>query len=340
MREVLRIIKPALPSRNSVQVLNNILLKGGVVTACNLELMISAPVDSKLEALLPPKIIEIAEAVGDFDMTLDGEKLNVSAGKRNFTLHVDTGAEDYPETFHIADRFGIEPAGFIDGLASVVFAVSTEEHRPSFTGVLIEGGESIKLTASDTYRLAQAEVTATTPEFRILVKPTILKELIRLKPDKLEMGFTNSAVTFNADGVLLSARLLDEKYPDVTSIVPKQEDATTKVSPAVGGLSAPLLEAIRSALLMVDTKNRAVTVSVTDGLLTVKASGQVGNMQEEIAVNTEGDDIELYLNAGYIADVLKYEGITIDFYGDGKPVVIRRPGYKYLYLCLPIKKMG
>ena len=339
MREALRIIKPALPSRNSLQVLNNILLKGGVVTACNLELMISAPVDSKLEALLPPKIIEIAEAVGDFEMELQGQLLHITAGRGQFNLPTDSSFDDYPEPFHAKELFEVEPKAFIEAVASVVFAVSTEETRPAFIGVLIEsGGDKVTFTASDTYRLASAGVKMNAPEFRILVKPTILKELVRLKPTKLEMGFTDSTVTFGFDDALFTARLLGDKYPDVSNIIPKE--AKTTIGAVAGGLSQPLLDAVKRASLLADGKNKAIGFAVVENELVISATGGEGNMEEKLPVNKTGDDVSLFLNANYLQDILKYEGLEIRLHGEGGAVVIKRPGYDYTYLLLPIKKMG
>ena len=337
MREALRTIKPALPSRNSLQVLNNILLKGGLVTACNLELMISAKVDSSVEALLPPKIIEIAEAVGDFEMELHGQTLHITAGRGQFNLPTDSSFDDYPEPFHAKELFEVEPKVFIEAAASVVFAVSTEETRPAFIGVLIESdGDKVTFTASDTYRLASAGVKMNAPEFRVLVKPTILKELIRLKPTKLSMGITDSTVTFSFDDVLFTARLLGEKYPDVSNIIPKEAKTTIQA----GGLSQTLLDAVKRASLLADGKNKAIGFAVVENELVISATGGEGNMEEKLPVSKTGDDISLLLNANYLQDILKYEGIEIHLHGEGNAVVIKRPGYNYTYLLLPIKRMG
>jgi DNA polymerase-3 subunit beta len=310
-----------------------------VLTATNLELMISAKVDSKVEALLPPKIIEIAEAVGDFEMELHGQMLHITAGRGQFNLPTDSGFEDYPAPFHATELFEVEPKGFIEAAASVVFAVSTEDSRPAFNGVLIESdGHKVTFTASDTYRLASAGVKMTAPEFRVLVKPTILKELVRLKPTKLSMGFTDSTVTFSFDDTLFTARLLGEKYPDVAGIIPKE--AKTTISAVAGGLSQPLLDAVRRASLLADGKNKAIGFAVTENELVISATGGEGNMEEKLPVNKTGDDLSLLLNANYLQDILKYEGIEIHLHGEGGAVVIKRPGYDYTYLLLPIKKMG
>ena len=344
-QDALNLVKGVLPKRGFVPVINNILLKEGRLTATDLRMTISKPVESELNLLLPPKIVDVVNSFSNAEMTmqLDG-KLIVKSGTAEFKLTTDEGIDDYPIT-QWAEELHELPDDFVAVVQSVVFAASDEETRPAFRGVLFESVDGVlTMTASDTHRLAQAEVNAGLPDCRYLIPARGLRELSKLK-GKLSIGFTDSAVTFKADETMLVIRLLDEKYPDVSGVIPKENKTTVYVPK----LSEHLADVLKRAMLLVDGKNKAVNITVTEerdilgemsDKMTVKVSSEVGSMEEGFTVKRTGEEVDVFLNAGYLADGLKYEAIELNFNGDGGPVTVTRPGYKYLYLMLPIKKVN
>ena len=339
MKNQFNIIKSALPKTTNVPSVQNILLSGGTLTATDLEMLITVPIESDLNALLPPKTVEIVNAVDAVDLELHEQTLHIKSGRGKFKLSCDTGIDDYPAPWHITDLTEVHAENFISALRSVLFAVSKEETRPAFMCVLMECKDKhLQLMASDTYRLAIAGTKAEADDFRVLVPPKVLRELSRLNPSKLELGFTDSAVTFKADDVLLSSRLLNENYPDVSSVIPKESKTT--VTATQEGLSEPLAEMVKRASLIAEGKNKAIELSVVDGTLTVKAQGLDGTMEESLKVRHTGEDVTLYVNADYFGDVLKYQGLEIKLHGEQGAVVVERPGYDYLYLLLPVKKVN
>ena len=331
MREQLNIIKNALPKRSTMPVLANILLKGGVLTASDLELTMSVAVDSNIECLLPPKTVEVVNAIeGDVKMELHGQQLHISSERGQFKLATDAGIDDYPAIDHVQDLHPL-PLEFINALQSVVFACSIEQSRPAFMGVLTEVIDNeLTLTASDTYRLARAKMKLNHPDCRVLIPNRILKEIVRMKPAKLEIGIAESAVTFVADGVLMTSRLLGEKYPDVSSVIPTAPKTTITLD------YEELAESVKRVGLLADGKNKAVGLTVADSTLTVSVKGQEGDGEEILPIECDGENVELFVNSTYFAEGLKGSGV-IQFHGVGGPIILVRQDY--IYLVLPIKKV-
>lgn len=333
MREQLSLVKTALPKKSLTPVLSNILLKGGILTASDGELTMSAKVNSELESLLPPKTPDVVSALdGEITMALDGQHLLISTehGQSKFKLATDAGIDDYPEPEHVAELHSLPPS-FISAVQSVVFATSVEQTRPAFCGVLVEiTAGQLTLTASDTYRLARAKMSITHPDCRVLVPGRILKELVRIKPDNLSMGITESVITFGFGDSKMSSRLLDEKYPNVDGILPKEPQTIIKMS------YETLAESVKRAGLLAEGKNKVIGLTVAD-TLTVNVKGQEGSMEEVLPIERTGDDVSLFVNSIYLAEGLRGEG-EIQFHGESGPIILSRENY--IYLVLPIKKVN
>ena len=333
MRRQISIASNILPKKPSLPVVESMLLRDGCLTATDLEMSISLPVDSDLDVLLPRKTAEIYKALdGDVRMTQpDSNRVVVTSDTGKFVLHVDPDIESFP-VFNIdSEMHDIDAVKFIEALKSVIFAVSGDASRPAFNGVYIEAGQGMTLMASDTYRVAVAHIKdAITPEYKVLVPVRVLRELIKINPDNLNIGISDSYITFMSTDMTLSSRLLAEKYPDVRSVLPKENKTTIGATQL--GLSSPLHDMLQRAMLVND---RRVTLSVSDNNLTVTAQSQLSVMEETLQVKQSGEDVTLDIDPRYLLDITRYDGLSISFNGNRGPIVVLRPGYKYWYLMLP-----
>lgn len=331
------IVSRVLPKRTTVPIINNFRLKEGKLTATNLEATMTTCINTDINALLPAKIAEILPTLShtETEITATDTKLTIKSGSANFKLSYEDGIDDYP----VMDTPGgqvieLDTGTFYELARSVLFAASTDSSRLAFNGVLLDIKNGLlSLTASDTYRLAMASVNVEAADYRALIPAKYLKELLKLKPDKLSIALGKKQIGFTAGDNTLTIRLLDESYPDVSKVVPA--DHKTSINATMDGLNKPLANMIKRAMLIRDT----VQVSVADGELTIAAEGEVGSMKESLPVNQDGEDVSLHLNGKYLQDVMGYEGIEILLNGADGPVIVKRPGYKYTYLVLPIKKM-
>src|SRR5919206_226113 len=78
-------------------------------------------------------------------------------------------------------RVSVERGGFAEGVSQVSRAASRDEARPILTGVLLEvNREGLTMVATDSYRLAMRELTATAEgEAKALVPERALAEVGR-----------------------------------------------------------------------------------------------------------------------------------------------------------------
>ncbi len=360
LRNCLETVEKALPTRSTMPVISNVLLeiKEDQLTfsATNLEMFIktrmqySSQESSKI--LLPPKLVDIiryfpTEKV-DLKINWDNYRLDISGGSANFHLY-GSDPEDYPSTFDSSAGDGqniiIDQSILKKMLRSVLFAASNEETRPAFNGVLFTFKEGfLSLTASDTYRLAIKEVRDKnwSNEERLSLAPArSMRELLRLlgdQPVNISINQESSIIAFQIEQVFFATRLLEEKFPDVTGVIPKEYKTRVKVNKKM------FEETVSRASLLAEGKNQAVNLIVDDKQLEVKVSGQQGSMEDILSADIEGEQIDVFANTRFVLDVLKIiedDNIILDFHGDGGPIIFRLvENQSYLYLVLPIKKVN
>ncbi|MFO7952878.1 MAG: DNA polymerase III subunit beta [Bacillota bacterium] len=356
----LEIVEKALPVRTTIPLINNIFMQINkeelLFSTTNLEMTINTSMENNNDetgvVLLPSKIIEIMHyfpvSEVHIDINWDNYRIDISGGSAHFQLY-GADPQDYPTTAFIKveknEGYCIEQRTLKQLIRAVVFAASSEETRPAFNGVLFTfSNDKIILTASDTYRLAIKEVSDHNWSFEekyCLVPARVLRELMRLLDDgdgKVYFNMDDRSIAFSCGSLYFASRLLEEKYPDVSGVIPKEYETRIIIK------RKELEDTISRAVLLAQGKNQAVNLITEGGNLEVKVTSQQGSMEEFIPVEQKGNDIDLFVNSRFMLDVLRVtneESVIVDFHGKGGPIIFRAendPGF--LYLVLPIKKFN
>ncbi|NLI70259.1 MAG: DNA polymerase III subunit beta [Firmicutes bacterium] len=365
----LEVVEKALPGKTTLPVLNNILVqkKGNELTfvATNLEIGIRTtlgveeqqvqlePADdgSLNEVLMPAKIIDIIRHLPknhEVEINVDEQTCNIDirGGESKFNLK-GVMADEFPDVEEKKNQkkpLTLKETELKKMIRNTIFATSTEEARPAFTGVLfaVEGGK-LNLIASDTYRLAVEEREVDPWEYEgsdYLVPARALRELSKLLMDDEEGDVLiypqDNQLIFSFRHVYFITRLIEEKFPDFRRVIPTEVISKIKLN------RADFEEIIGRASLVCDNLSRAVGLKLKENMLQVKASSAWGKMEEEMPVHSkEGEDIEILLNVKFLADIFKLgesENVEIEFSGREAPMIIRPENSKeFLYLVLPIK---
>ncbi|MGM0651620.1 MAG: DNA polymerase III subunit beta [Bacillota bacterium] len=360
LRHCLETVEKALPSRSTMPVISNILLeinhKELTFSATNLEMFIKTRMlhtgDDTGKILLPPKLVDIIRYFPtdkvDLEINWDNYRLDISGGSSNFHLY-GSNPEDYPSAFDDAAKKGqeisIDQYTFKKMLKLVIFAASNEETRPAFNGVLFTFKKGyLSLTASDTYRLALKESrdnSWSTEEMLSLVPARSMRELLRLTGEEqidILIKKEKNIISFQIEEIFFATRLLEEKFPDVSGVIPKEYKTRVTLN------KKSFEEMVNRASLLAEGKNQAVNLIVRDGHLDIKVSSQQGSMEDTLPALVEGEIIDIFANTRFVLDVLKVideEDVILEFHGAGGPILFKLANDKgYLYLVLPIKKVN
>jgi len=294
---------------------------------------------------------ELLAAMPDADVSITVEDetntLHLRCLKANYKL-LGLSADEFPLLPQVKEdsRFVMDRLTLRDAIKQTIFATSTDETRAILTGVLVVfQGDSLKLVATDTHRLAVRDcaVKEGTGSASAIVPARAMHEVLRIvgnEEGEVVVTLSGNQIQFQIDDekgskTTLISRLIDGQFPNYERVIPAQATRTLTLA------REPLAAAVKRASIVArDSASRVVLRTTEDGdKLTITAeSGSVGNAYEEVEVARTGDDtpVEIAFNAKYLADVLNVldtEGLHIELTEPLRPGVIR-PTDTSDYLCV------
>ena len=350
LREVMKLLEPAVPKKTPLPVLHNVLIKDGKAIAGDMEtfVLIDLP-EADLECLIPHKpVTQLLKYVpGDETLTIEANKeLNFTwdSGKASYPR---VKAKEYPVIREITAKVQATLDGnmLITALASAAEYCSGDESRPMLNGVVIFPGENLDIAAGDGFRMAYQTISAsfpieqpliipheavalvsslwrhTTPDSvsgdslveRILSKRQIevtFAEGEKGSPDKLQMCFGD---------VTAQIKLIAGTPPNFKQLIPS--DIPTKVQLFPGDLE----RAVKRLSAIAKEGSGIVRLSWTNDTMTVSASSEeMGKIEGTLPVQADNPG-EIALSISYLLEYLggKEGLITMGITGKTAPVVFR-----------------
>jgi len=357
LAQQLQIVTRALPTRSTVSTVEGVLFscdgQSLSLTATNLEMGIRTQMNvntqAKGQVVLPGKITEIIRRLpGDLvSLTVNPENYltKILSGQAEFEVY-GLNAEDYPELPAFEPEqarlaFSVKTTDFRRALRQTLFAVSVDETKPAFTGVLFTLRDSfLQLVASDTFRLAatRCQLEKMSNPGEILVPAKSLQEVLRILPDDetvVQAAVIGNQLFLQFEDIIFSTRLIDENFPNVERVIPQDFIGEATIE------TENLLATIERAALLSAEENNIVHLIIGAGSMVVRAASKLGKIQESIPLELEGEGVEIALNVRFLLDMLKItEGhhCYLKITGPNKPCILKDSlDTNYLYLVLPIK---
>jgi DNA polymerase-3 subunit beta len=231
-------------------------------------------------------------------------------------------------------------------LHQTIFACSPDETRPILTGALIlVGGGEIAVVATDIYRLAMRREKAEIEvegETQVIVSRRVLSELLRILDedgeDPVTVRLSERLVEFTRGNIKISSRLIEGEFPNYEKVIPEHHDKRLLV-----GVSELQKALTRAAIVAREDANRVVLHGEPELLTITATSPEVGSVEEEIALELEGDPIDIAFNAQYILEMLERAGseqVVIGLTQALSPGTMRPAGREdYLYVLMPMQIM-
>jgi len=228
----------------------------------------------------------------------------------------------------------------------VIYAVSTEEHRPVFTGVNIRVSQDglLSMVATDTRRLALCEEHLDTPSdelINIIVPGKTLNELFKILDsveDNVSIYVTENKVFFVIDNICLMSRLIAGQFPDYRIVVPENYICEVKAS------VSQLIEAAERAALLVNTKRNVFNINFKPNGIIMYFYTETGRIREELAANFKGDSLDVGFNVRFFIDVLKSidtDEVIIKLSGQDSPSLFKPVGDdRYFSILVPAVSQG
>lgn len=295
---------------------------------------------SEIVKKLPEKVVTITVE--------QGFQTKITSGNAEFVIN-GQDANNYPHLPEVESNSVIEVEADIlkDVINQTRIAVSKQESRPILTGIHVTLSENqLTAVATDSHRLAQRKVSLNTGDVQadVVIPGDSMTELARLiadEKDPIQMQIAENQVLFRFGQTLFYSRLLDDKYPETSRLIPDSADTTMEVE------AASFLATIeRASLLSHQGHNNVVklTIDPDNNKATVSGdSAEVGNVEENVAAQSlSGAKLEISFNPDYMSDALRSFGqstILISFTSPLRPftLVPTEDKENFIQLITPVR---
>ena len=256
--------------------------------------------------------------------------------------------EEFPELpkIEIENSIEVDQNVLKNMIRKTIFAVSSEENRPIFTGCLFEiENNKLNLVAVDGFRLALRSIylNKQTNNFSAVIPGKTLNEVNKINIRFFwtnKIGISKNQALFEMENCKIVTRLLDGEFLKYSNTIPSSWETRIKVN------KSSIQECFERIILISASsiekeKKYPVKINVEIGKVTISCANQTGDAKEEIYVETEGKELEIGFNPRFFLDALKAiddEEVYIEFGTNRSPCIIRPvENGDYIYMILPIK---
>ena len=361
----LNIVTKAVDSNPPLPVLANVLLETEdsrlKISATNLELSISVWIGAKVEQ--SGGITLPARTFSELVSSLSPERVDLRLDAATHTVHLRCGvqtsnirgidADEFPPINHNESADLHVPGETLrEMINQTAFAAAREQNRPILTGVYLQlESQTITMAAADGYRLAvrTAEIGESFSERQDMVVPAnTMSEVARIVEDEHEVGVSlptqRNSITFFAPNVMISSQLLEGRFPDFASIIPRSFVTSTTMY-----TNDLLVVCQRAEIFARDNANSAslqVKPALNPGepaeVLIGGKSAERGDSEGMLDATAEGEPLDISFNIRYLIDVLrviKEERVVFESNGPENPGVLKPENREdFVHVIMPMSK--
>ena len=257
--------------------------------------------------------------------------------------------DDFPQLpeINVENSIELEQNTLKDMIRKTIFAISTEENRPVFTGCLFEvKNNKLNVVAVDGFRLAWKSkiLNKKTNDFEAVIPGRTLQEINKILIDSfdlIKLGIAKNQALFEIENCKIVTRLLDGEFLKYSEVIPKKWETRVRVNKNLISNCFERISLISSSSIEKE-KRYPVKLNVEVGKIKISCTNQTGDAKEEIFTTTEGQDLEAGFNPKFFLDVFRNiddEEVYIDFGTSISPSVIRsiEDDGDYQYMILPVR---
>ena len=192
--------------------------------------------------------------------------------------------EEFPELpkIEVENSIEVEQNTLKNMIRKTIFAVSSEENRPIFTGCLFEVKQNkLNIVAVDGFRLALRSIflNKQTNDFNAVIPGKTLNEVNKILTDSFEpikIGVSKNQAVFEMENCKIVTRILDGEFLNYSTVIPNSWQTRIRVEKAALQNSFERISLISSSSIEKE-KKYPVKVTVDIGKLTILCTNQTGD---------------------------------------------------------------
>lgn len=313
--------------KSSMPILSNILIdaqKNNILTLKATDLEIGSIVFTKANVVSSGACLVSAKSLHDIVRELpptnevelikkENNWVQILSGKIQFNI-VGLDPQEYPKIpkFSYKESLRLKASVFYEMIDKTLFAASTNPSRTNLNGCLLERLKDtsiLRVVSTDGHRLALIDREIDNigdfeiPKGVILPRKGLL-ELKKLLEDEetIEISFDQNHFIVKGETSVMVMRLIDGEFPDYNRVIPKQNDKCIKIT------RDHFIHGLRRCMVVTSDfgeKLKYVKMNLQPQQLEITTKSSVfGDAREEIAVDYEGDNLNIGFNATYFLDAL------------------------------------
>mgnify|MGYP001440486625 CR=1 FL=1 len=310
--------------RNTMPVLVNVLLEAKdsrlKVFATDLEVSLTDEANCQVleegsVAVSAKSLFDIIKELPDNYISLHKKENNWLEVKQNKSIFniVGISAEEYPvfPTYRTKEFTKISAEVLKDMIEKTIYSVSNDETRYHLNGVYFENVSDaeepqLRMVSTDGHRLAMVERKTNSsnkiaPTQGVIIPRKGLNEIRKIldQTTDVEMAIEGSQLIVKCDNTVLMIRLIEGKYPNYKTLIPKTLSRHIRVS------KDTLLSSLKRVSLLSNQKSKGITLNIQNSMMEISSNNpDLGDAKEEIEIDYKGENMKIGFNAKYLMDVL------------------------------------
>jgi len=340
--EALHKVVGVVPQKTTISILTCILmeLKNNQLSLTGTDLEISVtltlPVDSSDEGAVavPAKLlVEIVRELPDVPVTIISEtsdRIILKTEKGEYKIATQA-REDFPnitveESEH---NFWMDSDQLAKMTNRTIFAVSTDELRPTLTGINVEVVDSkLIFVATDGHRLAKVVYNAFQADsidqhVKMIVPTKALNLLLRNLEDndQVNVQIGEDHVVFRLENAIIYSKLISGTYPNYERVLPQDNDKVLTVNRDL------LISTLRRVSIFSSSLTNQVRLVLTPDEITIHSEDiEFGAEAKESIPGVFSDEwLQIGYNSAYLLDILRHiesDEVQFDLKDSGSAAII------------------
>ena len=271
---------------------------------------ITASVNAEGEGLFPTsEINDIISVVdeGRIDIEVAGPHINIKSEKGTSFDIPTLPFQEYPsipENRH-EDIYNIKTSDLKMILDSIVYAVNNDQLKPSLSGALFSFSEdSVDFVATDGHRLVVIKMINDSNLSKDFIIPkkylNMLNSFIQGQEES-SLTFSNGHIFINNDSDVLYSRLIDEKYPNYSGVIPQDNNQKLKLQ------KEDLLNGIKATSIATNKNTNQVSLNLSKGEVYLKSVNQPESKTVYAPLKSaeyDGEEISIGFNSTYLKEAV------------------------------------
>jgi DNA polymerase-3 subunit beta len=298
------------------------------------------------------KLFEILKESKSSDIYLKEKENNwvfISDEKTQYNLAC-LPAEEYPIFVEPEDVVTVEMDATVlcEMINKTIYSVTMEEAGFKLSGIFTEkvakeGNVFLRMVSTDGHRLSLIDkdienIEDMNIEKGVMIPKKGMLELNKLasEGDKIAIGFKQNNCVAKKENSLIVIRLLESKFPDYNTVIPKQIKHIVEVK------KEEIIDSMKRMMILSTDSYRGVKITLDKDIMElVSINPDLGDVKDNIEIEFKDENLEMGFNSRYFIDALQSmdsETVKLGFVDNSSPCLITGDDDKgFVGLIMPMR---